>query len=170
MAVTCYIGCGSNLGDLLSNCEGARAKIATIAGVESLRCSQFYHSEPLTIEGTQDQPWYLNCVFEIKTTLPLHALFAKLKDVENDLGRVERTKWASRIIDLDILFYDSLIYEDAELHIPHREISHRRFVLLPLCDLAPEFQHPEYQMSLSEMLAATQDKLAVRIYGTATPC
>ncbi len=138
----------------------AIAKITSSPEVSSFRISRFFTSEPLTHE--QDpQPWYLNAVLEIQTTWPLQALFTHLQDIELVMGRKRRAKWEARVIDLDILFYGTVIYDDTHLRIPHQGIPQRRFVLEPLCDLAPDFLHPEYQMTLREILSSAADSLAV---------
>lgn len=166
MAITCYIGFGSNLGDLMANLESARERLRNVEGVFDLKTSKLYHSEPLTHDG-QEQSWYLNCVFEICTTLPLHALFSELKNIESALGRTRESKWNARTVDLDLLFYDLVIYNDNALRVPHREIINRRFVLLPLCDLAPDFEHPEFEIPLRELLDITEDKLHIQLFSEA---
>jgi len=160
VSVICYIGIGSNLGDLSANINLAITKITSSPDVASFRVSRFFTSEPLT-HGNDSQPWYLNAVLEIQTTWPLQALFTQLQKIELDMGRKRRAKWEARVIDLDILFYGTVIYDDTQLRIPHRGIPQRRFVLEPLCDLAPDFLHPEYQMTLSEILSSAADPLAV---------
>lgn len=158
MAITAYIGFGSNLGDLLDNFKKAQAKLAQHPDIEILRSSRLYRSEPLTPDG-QDLPWYLNGVVEISTTLSLHRLLELLKKIEKSLGRKTRKRWASRVIDLDILFYGNVVYQDREIQIPHGEMIYRKFVLKPLCDLIPDFRHPDLDLPLSELLAHTPDKL-----------
>ena len=160
---TAYIGFGSNLGDLIVNHIKAMQKITALNGVLTLISSPLYNSEPLTLNG-EDQPWYLNGVFEIKTTLTPHALFQALKTIEAAMGRTNRRKWAPRIVDLDILFYESLIYRDDILGIPHREIANRLFVLKPLAYLNPDFIHPEFQITVREILNACSDPLRVIPY------
>lgn len=161
MPVTTYIGFGSNLGDLSHNFDQARLRLTLSPEITVLRVSPLYHSEPLTQNGDR-QPWYLNAVFEIQTSLSLHDLFARLKAIETDMGRKSRRRWAARLIDLDILFYGPLIYSDDVITVPHPEIIHRRFVLKPLCDLVPDFIHPDLELSLSELLENTDDKLKIR--------
>lgn len=158
--VTAYIGFGSNLGDLYANCRRAQSCLAAIAGVTCTRVSPLYHSEPLTRDG-DEQPWYLNGVFEIETGLVPFELLAALKAIEKLMGRGRRKKWAPRVVDLDILFYGDAIYQDANVRVPHGGIPNRRFVLAPLCDLNPEFVHPEFGLTMRELLVASNDPLRV---------
>lgn len=167
MPITAYIGFGSNLGELQKNLFLAKEKIGALVDVNSLRFSPLYYSEPLTHDG-ECQPWYLNAVFEITTILSPHALFDALKTIEHEMGRRSREKWAPRIVDLDLLFYGDMIYADDVLRIPHQEVTNRRFVLKPLNDLAPAFMHPEFGLTVREMLAVNRDPLEVREFKTVT--
>lgn len=166
MAVPAYIGFGSNLGELVANHAEAMRKISSLPRVSSTRSSPLYHSEPLSPDG-EFQPWYLNAVFEITTSLAPHELFYALKKIEKDMGRILRRKWAPRVVDLDILFYDKLVYRDGVIGIPHVEIANRRFVLQPLSDLAPDFAHPEFGFTVRELLAVSNDPLRVVPYAEA---
>lgn len=156
-----YIGFGSNLGDLTANFERARQLLVQSANVTMLRASPLYYSEPLTCDG-ELQSWYLNGVLEISTTLSPHQLFYVLKGIEKTMGRIHSKRWTPRIVDLDLLFYDRVIYTDDVLTVPHPEVGNRLFVLRPLNDLNPEWRHPEFDMTVSEMLAVTGDKLQIR--------
>lgn len=160
MGLTTYIAFGANIGDVLKSFNDARAKLADHPEIKLKRTSKLYQTEPLTQNG-EELPWYLNAVFEIETTLTLHKLFEFLQKIEMDLGRTKRKKWASRIIDLDILFFGSVIYKDKYLSIPHPPLVKRRFVLKPLCDLIPDFIHPEYDMTIKDLLSSCEDQLEV---------
>jgi len=161
MSITAYIGFGSNLGDVLKNFHVAKTKLGDHDQIQLKRASRLYQSEALTVNG-EKQPWYLNCAFEIETSLSLHKLFEALKKIETSMGRKHRKRWASRIIDLDILFYGDVIYADRELKIPHPEMIHRKFVLTPLCDLIPDFIHPDIELSMREILENTSDSLEIK--------
>lgn len=158
MSVVSYIGFGSNLGDLSSNLKHARALLTQHPKVEFQRLSRLYRSEPLTPDG-EEQPWYLNCVFEISTTLTLHELLHVLKDIERQMGRKQVKRWASRIVDLDILFYGNVVYQDKHVTIPHDELINRKFVLEPLCDLISDFVHPDIELPLCDILKHCDDAL-----------
>jgi len=155
MSILAYIGFGSNLGDRFCNYQTALAKLKNLSGVAPVHESKLYQSEPLT-EG---QPWYLNAAFEIVTSQTLRDLFCALRNIEKEMGREKRTKWESRIVDLDILFYGDLVFSDAEIRVPHKEIPNRRFVLLPLKDLNPELIHPEFKVTVTELLENMDNKL-----------
>ena len=157
-----YIGFGTNLGDVKENYAAVCWHLQNAANVTLLRTSELYITEPLTLDGAP-QPWYLNCVFEIATDLSPHELFDTLKAIEFKMGRRRQKRWAPRIADLDILFYDRLIYTDRVLTLPHRGITQRAFVLAPLCDLIPDFLHPEYEMTVAELAKVASRDLAVRV-------
>ena len=162
MPITAYIGFGSNLGDLLGNLEKASQYLAAHPEITLKKLSKLYETEPLKKEHDEKHPWYLNCVMEIETNLTLHKLFQALKNTEKTMGRRTRSRWQPRNVDLDILFFGNVIYEDKELHIPHRSLTERNFVLKPLCDLIPDFIHPEFNMTLQNIFASSQDLLQVR--------
>lgn len=158
MQVKAYIGFGSNLGDRFYNYQTALAKLKNFSDIFSIRESKLYYSDPLN-EG---QPWYLNAAFEIMTIFGLHDLFYALRNIEKEMGREKRQKWASRIVDLDILLYGDLVFSDVEIQVPHREITNRRFVLLPLQDLDSTLVHPELKMTVTELLENTDTRLKVK--------
>lgn len=158
MTVMAYIGFGSNLGDLTANLKTARQKLDNHPQISVRRSSRLYRSEPLTPDQ-EDQPWYLNAVFEITTELTLHQLFTFLKQIERAMGRRQIKRWASRIVDLDILFYGTAIYQDNLITVPHAEMINRMFVLKPLCDLIPDFLHPDIELPLRDILAHCDDTL-----------
>lgn len=160
MEGSAFIGFGTNLGDLVENCRVARDKLVLTPGIRMLRSSPLYRTEPLTPNG-ESQPWYLNGVFEITTDLTLHGLFDELQRIECEMGRKPHKKWASRVMDLDLLFYDDVIFSDAVLDVPHREVSNRRFVLKPFCDLSPDHIHPAFQMTVAEILQEAPQGLRV---------
>lgn len=134
-----YVGVGSNLGDRLENIKGAVKLINESKSTKVCRVSKVYETEPF---GYADQGLFLNCVFEVDTLLPPRELVRSLLDIEHTLKRERKIPMGPRTIDLDVLFYDDIItsYEDAV--IPHPRLHERKFVLKPLCDLAPYYVHP----------------------------
>lgn len=100
---------------------------------------------------------FFNAVFRIRTQLDVKDLFRFLKSVEQKVGRKETVKWGPREIDLDILFYNDLIYSDDEITIPHKDLMNRDFVLVPLCEIAPDFIHPEVNKKISEISIFKED-------------
>jgi 2-amino-4-hydroxy-6-hydroxymethyldihydropteridine diphosphokinase len=130
-----YLGLGSNLGDRRRNLEQAVERLTDTPRIRVLRVSSFRETEPF---GVQDQPLFLNGVAEIETDLQPPALLAAVKQIERDMGRVATYRWGPRLIDIDILLYDRIRWESAELTIPHPGLLERSFVTEPLGELAPE--------------------------------
>jgi len=150
-----FIGVGSNLGDRRSNVREARRRIAELPKTRVVKESSLYESEPHGNAKT----WFGNSVLEVETELPPLDLLKRLLQIETDMGRkrVKGKRWGSRVIDLDILFYDNEIVDKRNLKIPHPRLSQRRFVLVPLSELAPQLIHPGLNASVSELLATTKD-------------
>ena len=118
--------------------------------------SNWYQSKALTIENEQ-QPDYINGAVKVQTDLLPLELLTILKKLELQMGRVKSSKrWSPRIIDLDILFYDALVYKSNMLTIPHPEIEKRLFVIKPLCDIEPTLIHPVLKKSVKELCLAIE--------------
>jgi 2-amino-4-hydroxy-6-hydroxymethyldihydropteridine diphosphokinase len=156
-----YIGIGSNLGDRKANALEAMDRVAKLPATRVVRASSLYESEPLGNAKT----WFVNCVIEIETDSPPDVLLRKLKAIEESMGRkrVKGKRWGSRIIDLDILLCDGEVVEKRSLKIPHPEMHKRRFVLLPLAELAPHVVHPQLGQSVSALLATLKDEKRVTL-------
>ncbi|MFN8545004.1 MAG: 2-amino-4-hydroxy-6-hydroxymethyldihydropteridine diphosphokinase [Candidatus Binatia bacterium] len=156
-----YIGIGSNLGDRRANTVEAIERVGGLDGTRIVRASSFYESEPLGDAKT----WFVNSVIEIETELPTERLLKKLLAIEEAMGRkrVKGKKWGSRVIDLDILLADQEIIEKRSLKVPHPEMHRRRFVLLPLAELAPHVIHPSLGQSVSTLLATLKDQKRVAL-------
>jgi 2-amino-4-hydroxy-6-hydroxymethyldihydropteridine diphosphokinase len=150
-----HIGIGSNLGDRRANTGEAIEKVAQLPGTRVVRASSLYESEPLGDAKT----WFVNSVIEIESELTAEALLKKLQAIEEAMGRkrVKGKRWGSRIIDLDILLFDQDVIDKRNLKIPHPELHKRRFVLLPLAELAPQVIHPQLGQSISTLLATVKD-------------
>lgn len=150
-----FIGIGSNLGDRRANIAEALERISKLPATRIVKQSSFYESEPHGDAKT----WFVNGVIEVDIELSPENLLKKLKTIEAAMGRkrVKGKRWGSRIIDLDILLYGALVVNKRNLKIPHPEIAKRRFVLLPLSELAPQVIHPVLQASVSELLADVKD-------------
>ncbi len=156
-----YIGIGSNLGDRRGNTVEAVERVCQLPGTKLVRTSSLYESEPLGDAKT----WFVNSVIEIETDFPADTLLRKLKAIEETMGRkrVKGKRWGSRIIDLDILLCDHDVIEKRSLKIPHPEMHKRRFVLLPLAELAPHVVHPQLGKSVSFLLATVKDAKKVTL-------
>lgn len=161
--VTVYIGVGSNQDDPALQCRRAGERIAAWPETRAFRSASLYRTEAHLRSLAAKAPWYVNTVFEIKTSLAPQSLFERLQTLEIALGRKpeEKGKWLPRPIDLDILCYDGKVLESDVLSIPHPRIAERRFVLLPLSELAPCWVHPGLGRSIQDLLQATLDDKAV---------
>ena len=155
MPAQIFIALGSNLGDRRANLNEAIERIGKLPGTRLLKASSFYESEPHGDAKT----WFVNGVIEVDTALPPEKLLAKLKAIETAMGRkrVKGKKWGSRTIDLDIVFYGTLVINKRNLKVPHPQLPNRRFVLLPITELAPQMIHPVLQVTVSDLLAGTKD-------------
>lgn len=149
-----YLLLGSNLNDPRLQLEIALKKVCDRAG-KLVYASKVYRSSPW---GLNEQPDFANQVLEISTRLAPKDLLTCIQSIEIEMGRKRIVKWGSRIIDIDILYYDSEILTTTSLKIPHPEIQGRRFTLVPLCDIAPDFIHPVWNISNREMLSRCQDE------------
>lgn len=156
--VICFIGVGSNLDDPARQCMEAICRLSSVSGIKVLRRSLFYRTEPV---GVVEQGWFVNAVVEIRTVLVPHELLKTLQAVEERMGRVRGPKWGPRVIDLDILLYGQEVIQDGELAIPHPELHKRRFVLEPLCEIAPYAIHPAFGISISGLVDRLNDKSRV---------
>lgn len=159
--MTVYLGLGSNKGDRDKFIEEAIERISEINGVTVTKKAPIYETEPW---GVKDQGFFLNTVVQIETSLPADLLHGELKRIEKELGRGSGQKWSEREIDIDLLFYGEETIITENLKIPHHQIENRRFVLVPLADIAPDFVHPVLKKSISMLLADTSDELQVFKY------
>ena len=156
-----YIGIGSNLGDRRANHAEAIERIGTIPDTKVVRASSLYESEPLGNAKT----WFVNSAIEIETELGAEALLKRLKAIEDAMGRkrVKGKRWGSRIIDLDILLSENEVVDKRTLKVPHPEMHKRRFVLMPLAELAPHVVHPGLGLSVSALLATVKEDKRVSL-------
>jgi 2-amino-4-hydroxy-6-hydroxymethyldihydropteridine diphosphokinase len=155
-----YIAIGSNLGNKKENYLEALARIAKLPNTKIVKESSLYESEPLG----DSKEWYVNGVIEIATELKPEMLLTRCKNIERAMGRKKvRKKWGARIIDLDILLYDALKLEKKNLKIPHPELPNRKFVLVPLSEVAPQVIHPVLGATISELLVSVKDDKRVSL-------
>ncbi len=143
---------GSNVGD---RHEALRKAVdALSAYVEIQSVSPVYETAPAYVT---DQPVFLNAVLVGKTKLEPLSLLWKVKDIEKDVGRLPTYRYGPRVIDIDIIFYGDKLLKTDELTVPHARLEERDFVLRPLCDIAPEWKHPQSGKTVTEMLALLPD-------------
>ena len=157
-----FVLLGSNLGDRELLVNQACKMIGERCG-EIVAKSRLYESEPW---GFQSEHWFLNQVVELATSLSPDALMLSLLDIEKELGRDRTTPhngYVSRPIDLDILYFGNEIIETQLVTAPHPRLHQRRFTLLPLCDIAPDFVHPTLKKTNLQLLDECQDSGIVKI-------
>ena len=157
----CLILFGSNMGDKNKIYAQACLLINNRCG-RIVAQSSAYESEPWGFEAKE---WFLNRLIVVETELEPEAMMRQLLDIEAELGRVrypEAGGYASRTADLDILYYGSHIVLTDSLTIPHPRLHQRRFALLPLCEVVPEFMHPAFNMTQTELLKRCFDFSEVR--------
>ncbi len=155
-----YLSLGSNLGDRAANLERAITALSG-TGIQVLRRSSLYETEPVDFLA---QPWFLNCVVEAETLLMPRQLLHALQGIERAFGSRKLVARGPRVIDLDILFYGASVIRTEEMEIPHPRMAQRRFVLVPLAELAAGLRHPVLGATIAEMIAAAQDKSTVRLW------
>ena len=150
---TAYIGLGSNLGNK-SRSVAEAARLLEGEGLRVVRLSRFWLTEPL--EGTGPE-WFVNAVAEIATSLDPWPLLARCQEVEARLGRRRLPGTRAREVDLDLLLHGGRLLDEPRLTVPHPRLHLRRFVLGPLCELAPGLHHPRLGISLSRLLESCPD-------------
>jgi 2-amino-4-hydroxy-6-hydroxymethyldihydropteridine diphosphokinase len=150
-----YIGIGSNEGDRLNNIKDSIYLISKLDGSKIDSVSSVYETLPF---GKTDQQNFYNTVIKIKTEQVVNDLFFSLKEIEKKIGRIQREKWGPREIDLDILFYNDLIFSDEIITLPHKGLIYRDFVIVPLLEIEPEIVHPDYNKKVSEFISELKIK------------
>jgi 2-amino-4-hydroxy-6-hydroxymethyldihydropteridine diphosphokinase len=153
-----YLGLGSNIGDRLSFLSKAVKQLGALPESTVQHVSSIYETEPV---GFKDQADFLNVVVELRTSLEPGKLFERTKQIEKALGRHGNARWRPREIDIDILLYDQLIVRSERLFIPHREMLKRKFVLVPLAEIAGSAIHPIERMEVQALLRCCRDSSRV---------
>lgn len=143
-----YLGIGSNLGNKQEFLDFGLQEIRKRPEIKDVRCSKIITTKPY---GGVEQDDFLNGAIELKTLLPPYELLAFLQETEKKAGRERKVHWGPRTLDLDILFYQDFVCDDAKLTVPHSDMANRRFVLEPLMELCPGYRNPVNQKSVKEM-------------------
>ena len=154
-----YIGIGSNLGTPGKNCIEAIEKISNTKDIKIISRSSFYKTEPI---GEVQQDWFVNSAIKIKTNLSPTHLLSALLNIESVMGRTREEKWGPRLIDLDLLFYGNLILRKKGLTLPHPEILKRKFVLIPMSEIAENLVHPTLKKTIKTLLQESSDGTVVK--------
>ena len=153
MLNTAYLLLGANLGKREKSLQMAIREIEKHVGNIKL-ASSIYETEPW---GEKKQLPYLNQAILVKSTLSPQSILEEILKAEQRLGRKHRRKWASREIDIDILFYNNEVIEEPKLQIPHPHIKDRRFTLVPMVEIAGSLVHPTLKHSMKELLEQCPD-------------
>lgn len=147
----CLVALGSNLGDRLENLRVGMAELASTDGIVVDAVSKLYETAP--VGGPDDQGPYLNAALVATTTLGADELLTNLHRIEALRERERTIRWGPRTLDLDLLIYGDLVSDTPLLQVPHPRQHERRFVLVPVCDVAPELVHPLLGRTMRELLA-----------------
>lgn len=152
-----FFSIGGNIGDRHTNLAGAVTAIAKKVG-PVLSISSIYETKAW---GIENQPDFLNQVLLVETNLSPLTTLETVLNIELEMGRIRTQKWYTRIIDIDLLFFDKQIVSSKKLTIPHPFITKRNFVLAPLAEIAPNFIHPILQKSIANLYTKSVDPLKV---------
>lgn len=160
---TAYLSLGSNMGDRAKNLRLAIEKLPH-AGVQTTKVSSFYETEPVDL---REQAWFLNCAVEVETHFDASMLLRALREIEAKMGSRKLVAKGPRLIDMDILLYGHETIDTPELQLPHPRMHLRRFVLVPLAEIAPEAFHPILKKNVKQLLDETPDQSIVKRFNPA---
>ncbi len=153
-----YLSLGSNVGDREANLRAAIDELPH-AGLAVTRVSSFYETEPVDL---REQAWFLNCAVQVETHFEAIMFLRALREIEAKMGSQKLMAKGPRLIDMDILLYGSETIDTPQLQVPHPRMHLRRFVLVPLAEIAPEIVHPTLRRTVKELLEETPDGSVVR--------
>ncbi len=154
---TAYLLIGSNKGDRKTFLAQAVEKIHRMVGRVTQK-SKLYETQAW---GVTNQSDFINQAVAVETSLNPHKLLEQILKIENEMGRERTTKWAERTIDIDILLYDNFVVNEPNLVIPHPELPKRNFALIPLMEIAGEFEHPVLGLTIEDIYMESKDPLDV---------
>jgi 2-amino-4-hydroxy-6-hydroxymethyldihydropteridine diphosphokinase len=162
-----YLGLGSNMGDRIGFLQQALTQLTAHPQVRLLSASSFYETEPV---GDTDQEWFVNVAVAIETDLAPEPLLTHCLAVEQQLGRQRQADrpFGPRTVDIDILFYGSLVWHSDSLTLPHPQVCHRAFVLVPLLEVNPRLLHPVTNKTIEQLHQDMDHPEQVYLFGTRT--
>ena len=155
---TIYLGLGTNLGNRVANLQQSIDKIREEVGMVRQQ-SAIYQTKAW---GVNNQPDFLNQVIEVATPLSPEETLKTILRIETTMGRIRTRKWYTRLIDIDLLFYEESIIKTSSLIVPHPYIQDRNFVLAPLVEIAPDLVHPIFKKNMMVLWEACEDTLLVK--------
>lgn len=156
-----YVGLGSNLNDKIKNLNEAIDLIAENSRINVLGRSSIYQTEPV---GIKEQPYFLNMVLEIETALSPFELLDFLQGVERTMARKKEIRWGPRNIDLDLLLYEDEVINSEKLILPHPRMHLRKFVLMPLAEVARDKIHPVYKKTITNLLQNLKEDSKIELF------
>jgi 2-amino-4-hydroxy-6-hydroxymethyldihydropteridine diphosphokinase len=165
-AVLAYISLGSNVGDRMENMVTARKRLDSLPGIAFKEISSVYETRAIGMPGAGD---FLNAVCSVAASVAPCALLQLLEETEHAMGRREKSLMKPRVIDLDLLMYGDREIAEEGLVLPHPRMHERRFVLVPLCEIAPDAIHPVLKKKICDILLELGDKDSVRFHGRFAP-
>lgn len=157
-----FLGLGSNLGNREENLLTVQKLVEEKVG-KVISKSSIYETAAW---GITEQNAFLNQVLEVETSFSPSAVLHLVLKIEKDMGRIREIKWGERSIDIDVLYYNNEIISTENLAIPHPFIQERKFVLVPLCEIAPAYIHPKLKQPNLELLEKCQDSGEIAIFNS----
>jgi len=160
-----YLSLGSNLGDRVGYIQQATSLLGANENINIVATSSFYESEPWRMESDN---WFVNAIVQISTSFSPEELLSECQRIEQQLGRKQKAsnEYSDRTIDIDIIFYDNLIVNNANLTIPHKHFHKRAFVLVPMLEIAEDYVHPFFGKTVENLYEELEDPEMVCLYGT----
>jgi 2-amino-4-hydroxy-6-hydroxymethyldihydropteridine diphosphokinase len=168
MGTVAGIGLGTNLGNRMEHLRNARAELEALEGVKLVAASNIYETEPVGVPAEYAHMAFLNAVLLFDVELDVEEWSSKVHAIEDKLLRVRtEVRNTPRTIDLDLLFFGDVVIERPHLHLPHPQCRNRRFVCMPLCDVAPNLKLPgEDTRTMQEVLASLPEAPVVNTYAS----